>query len=130
MEPRTTYCEHCRKPVHLKVTPVHRSGHASLPDGGQLVCLDFGRGCDGSMCPISGLPTIVMGVRLARSGEDKTEPWPHVSAVCEGCGNEVDMEVLDGEHAFCPRCGTTNTLVMLPLDDESFVAVAGKPRTA
>ncbi|MEZ4415466.1 MAG: hypothetical protein R3E10_06900 [Gemmatimonadota bacterium] len=127
MKTRSVFCSHCNKKVDVGVTPAPlQGGQASLPDGGELICLDFGAGCQNSECPVSQLPSIVMGFRLARSGEDKHGGWPMVSAVCEGCGLRTDMEVLDDHHAFCTQCRTTNTLVLLRMDDDSYVAVAGK----
>jgi formate dehydrogenase maturation protein FdhE len=67
-----------------------------------------------------------MGVRLARSEEPKVEPWHTVRALCEGCGNMEDLEVLDERHAFCTVCKTTNTLVMIHMDDGSYVAATRK----
>ena len=127
MEMRTTFCSHCNKAVRLGVTPAPgHGGHASLPEGGDLVCVDFGKGCEGSECPISGLPSIVMGFRLARSGAEKTEPWPLVQTTCQGCGEIADLEVLDSTHAYCPLCGSTSSLIMLPLDDGQYVVLSRK----
>ncbi|MCA9737287.1 MAG: hypothetical protein R3E98_08770 [Gemmatimonadota bacterium] len=127
MKTRSVYCSHCDKQVDVGVTPMALSGgQATLPDGGELICLDFGAGCRNGKCPISGLPAVVMGFRLARSGEEKHGAWPLVSAVCEACGERSDMEVLDETHAFCTHCRSTNTLVLLRMDDDSYVAVAGR----
>ena len=127
METRTTFCSHCNKSVKLGITPAaEHGGHANLPEGGDLVCLDFGAGCEGGECPISGLPSIVMGFRLARSQEDKSDPWPVVNATCDACGQKTDLEVLDSSHAYCTICGTTSTLLMLPLDDGHYVLVDRK----
>ena len=124
METRTTFCSHCNKSVKLAITPAPTHGsHANLPDGGDLVCLDFGKGCDGGECPIAGLPSIVMGFRLARSEAEKNEPWPVVRATCEACGEVADLEVLDSSHAYCTSCRSTSTLLMLPLDDGHYVLV-------
>jgi hypothetical protein len=121
-EQRQTYCSHCQKQVHLVLTKASYGGHANLPDDRQLVCLDFGTACTGDVCPLSGLPALVMGVRLARSDEPKAEPWQTVHALCDGCETVTDMEVLDEGHAFCPVCKTTNALVMIHMDDGSYVA--------
>ena len=130
METRTTFCSHCDKSVKLAITPAPgHGGQASLPEGGDLVCLDFGKGCDGGQCPISGLPSIVMGFRLARSGEVGTEPWPLVHTKCHACEEVADLEVLDSSHAYCTMCGSTSTLLMLPLDDGHYVALSRGPGT-
>ncbi|MFC1791316.1 hypothetical protein ACFL0I_02470 [Gemmatimonadota bacterium] len=124
-ETRKTYCTHCKKEVLVAITPgAPRSGQASLPDHDEVVCLDFGDKCDGEICPLSRFRPVVMGVRLARSG--LREEWTTVRAQCEGCGQLSDLEVLDMDHAFCALCGTTNSWMVLELDDEGRVAVTGR----
>jgi len=122
-ETRKTYCSHCKKEVHVTVRrTAPRGGHANLPDHDEVVCLDFGDKCDGEVCPLSHYRPVVMGVRLAKSG--LREEWTTVRAQCEGCGQVSDMKVIDGEHAYCELCGTTNTWMVLDFDDSGKVAVA------
>ena len=120
-----TYCTHCQKEVLVTVSPgASRGGQANLQDHDEVVCLDFGGECDGEVCPLSRFRPVVMGVRLARSG--LREEWTTVRAQCEGCGQVSDLKVLDGEHAFCVLCGTTNTWLVLEFDDDGKVAVTGR----
>ena len=124
-ETRKTYCTHCQKEVLVAISPrAPRGGQANLPDHDEVVCLDFGDKCDGDVCPLSRFRPVVMGVRLARSG--LREEWTTVRAQCEGCGQVSDLEVLDQEHAFCELCGTTNTWMVLELDEDGEVAVTGR----
>ena len=124
-ETRKTYCPRCNDDVTVTVTaaPLH-DGHASIPDAGNVVCLDFGKQCSGPMCATFGLPRVVMGVRLARSGM-RPERLPRVKAVCDGCGRLVTMDVVDDTHAHCPECATVNTWTLIRLDGEEWVAVTG-----
>jgi len=126
MERRTVYCTACDKEVELALSPaaLHR-GQASLPDGQELVCLDFGSRCTGERCPMFGYPTVVMGVRLARSGL-APEQLEHVRAPCDGCGNVQELEVVDADRAHCPACGTINTWRLIRLDGGEYVAVTGR----
>ena len=124
-EIRTTYCSHCQKEVQVTVTPAApRGGQANLPDHDEVVCLDFGGECDGEVCPLSRFRPVVMGVRLARSG--LREEWSTVEAQCEGCSQISELKVLDRDHAFCELCGTTNTWMILDVDEEGRVVVTGK----
>ncbi len=68
---------------------------------------------------------MVMAVRLARSGLRPEEEWETVRGRCNGCGAVTDMEVLDHDYAYCPRCGTTNRRVTIHLGDDTFIAMAG-----
>ena len=126
MNTQTAYCSACDKPVRIALTPapVH-GGQASLPDSPEVVCLDFGAKCTGELCPMFGLPRILMGMRLARSGL-KEEGWTTIEAPCDGCGAPREMEVIDATHAYCPTCGTVNRYVFLDLEDGRYVAV-GRP---
>ena len=123
----TYYCPHCDKKVGIDVTrPREHSGHANLPEGGELVCLDFGAGCADIRCPLSSVPSVVMGVRLARSGM-KEEEWVTVHAVCEGCAQPSDLKVLDKDYAYCSLCGTTNSWMVLDFGkDGTTVTITGR----
>lgn len=122
METQLAHCAYCDKEVHVARTPVApHPTHANIPDGGKLICMEVGEDCEGVTCPLSGMPTLVMGVRLARSGGDRV--WPHVHLTCTGCGRGAEMEVLDGTHAFCPLCKSTNSVALVKLDDGHYEAV-------
>lgn len=121
MKLSTVYCPGCNHKVRLTVTPEHRAAQANLPDGGDVVCLDFGEGCSEGSCPLTGRPGIVMGVRLAKSH------LPHEArrliAHCEACGEVAEMEVLDRTHAVCSVCESTSEYVIVPIDETHSIAV-------
>ena len=121
MDVSTVYCPGCNHKVHLTITPEHGGSHANLPDGGMVVCLDFGEGCSEGTCPLTGRPGMVMGVRLAKSH------LPHeartLTAHCESCGMVAEMEVLDRTHAVCSLCESTNEYVIVPVDETHAIAV-------
>lgn len=124
LDTRKAFCPHCKKDVEVAVTPApEHATQANVPDGGELICLGIGEHCEGVTCPLSGRSTLVMGVRLARSGEQPDQGWPHVEVTCQGCDNTVEMEVLDGTHAFCPMCRTTNTVSLIRMDGGTYRAV-------
>lgn len=129
MKTRKAYCSACDRQVEIGVTdaPSH-DGHATIPDV-DIVCLDFGERCTGALCPMFGLPKIVMGVRLARSGV-RPGQLQSVRALCEGCDQAVDLEVVDDSHGFCPICHATSRIVVLDLEDDSAVAVAVRDESA
>lgn len=122
MGEQRVYCPGCNHKVRLVVTEAHREGHANLPDGAQLVCLDFGQGCSEGTCPLTGRPGVVMGVRLARSRLND-DAFRTVHGECGSCGQLAALEMLDDEHAVCPVCQATNTYVVLDLEGGGAVAV-------
>ena len=126
MESRTVFCPKCDHDVTLTLTPqpLHGTGQATLPDGGETVCLDFGPQCTGETCALSALPRVVMGVRLARSGL-RPEQLDTVQALCDACESVQHLQIIDGSHARCPACDTINLWTMVRLDGEEWVAVTG-----
>jgi hypothetical protein len=122
MQTHYAFCSACDRPVRVALTraPVH-GGQPMLEDGPELVCLEFGEQCTGEFCPMFGLPSILMGVRLARS-DLSPETWRTVQAPCEGCNSVQELQVLDRTHAHCPACGTINQFLILRLDDGAYVA--------
>lgn len=131
METRSVYCPRCDHDVSVTLTPhpLHGSGQATLPDGGEMVCLDFGPQCTGERCAISALPRVVMGVRLARSGLGG-EQMETVRALCEACETVQPLQVIDDTHARCPACDTVNLWTMVRLDGAEWVAVTGRKAEA
>jgi RNA polymerase subunit RPABC4/transcription elongation factor Spt4 len=115
-------CQACNRLVSLEVTeaPVHGGGQATLAEP-EVVCLDFGSECSGCVCPFSGLPALVMGVRLARSHLPPTRGWKMLKMRCDRCERVTDMEVLDNVHAFCTQCETTNRWFELELGEERYL---------
>ncbi|HSW31345.1 MAG TPA: hypothetical protein VLH75_17795 [Longimicrobiales bacterium] len=125
MRSELAHCAGCGHKVRLVFTdPPPHDGQANLREDAEIVCLDYKEGCTAGVCPNTGRPGIVMGVRLAKShmndGAFKT-----LHARCEGCGQVTDLEVLDGTFALCPLCNTTNRWVRLELDD-STITITGR----
>ena len=117
MKSETAYCSGCGHQVRLVFTdaPPH-DGHANLREDAEIVCLDYKEGCTAGKCPNTGKPGIVMGVRLAKSHLND-DAFDTIHARCDGCGQIVDLEVLDETFALCPLCNTTNRWVMLDVGD-------------
>lgn len=126
METQLAYCSACDQEVTIALRPlaVH-GGQANVDDQAEVVCLDFGEKCTGEFCPMFGLPSLMMGVRLARS-ELRGEGWKIVKGLCAGCDQVREMQMLDRKHAFCPVCNTTNPVALLALGEDDYIVVVGK----
>jgi hypothetical protein len=65
MERRIVFCSACDRDVEV----VLRDGNEAdgpHPDLSGAVCMDIGRHCTGSACPIAAVPTREMRVRIER----------------------------------------------------------------
>jgi len=124
MDEKRVYCPGCNHKVRLVVTEGHADGQANLPEGAQVVCLDFGEGCSEGACPVTGRPGIIMGVRLAKSHLND-QALREVHGECASCGFLTTLEMVDDEHAVCNLCGSTNSYVIVDLEDGYAVAVTG-----
>jgi hypothetical protein len=123
MRTETHYCRGCDRHVRIAWTPAPgHEGHATLPDGPEMVCLDLEECCTGGLCPLSNLPRLVMGVRLARS-ELRPDGWPTAHLRCVGCEQTTEMRVVDDSHVVCAACGTVNPWVLLELMEQGYFAV-------
>ncbi len=110
METREAYCTRCGRTVRLteaRAPTLH--GQATLQDGGELICLDYGDACCDGQCSVSGRPGIVMAYRLAVSHEEDGR-WPRIEGICPACGSEAELERLSEAHVFCTLCETTSFL--------------------
>jgi len=126
MKTEIAHCSGCGHKVRLAFTdPPPRDGHANLPDGAEVVCLDYQEACSGGKCPMTGKAGVVMGVRLAKSHLNDAA-FETVHAQCEGCGQVSELEVLDGSLALCTLCNTTNSWVRMKLPDDTEVILTGR----
>ena len=122
MRTEKVFCPSCRHGVRIGVTDGHSYGQANLPEGGQLVCLDFSGACGEGTCPLSGSRGVVMGVRLAKSHLND-DAFQVVHGPCASCGSLVGLRMLDGERAICPDCEAVNEYVFIDLEDGGAVAL-------
>ncbi|HEX6308984.1 MAG TPA: hypothetical protein VFZ69_12395 [Longimicrobiales bacterium] len=123
METHLAYCSACDHDVRVAITdpPVY-ADQATLAEP-QIVCLDFASRCSGAICPMFGLPRILMGVRLAQSGL-RPEAFTTVSAPCPACDTVVDLQLIDDAFAYCPNCGSRSRWVRLQVGDADYIALA------
>jgi hypothetical protein len=106
MKTQTAYCSACDTDVQIVITDEPSAdGQANLHDA-EIVCLEIGDNCTGSMCPIGAAPASVMAARLVRNGL-QTVMQPVVQARCSGCGQVTSHVIAERSHATCTVCGAT-----------------------
>jgi hypothetical protein len=71
MKTRMAFCSACDRDVRVAFPEDAEfvDGQANIPDP-EIVCLEIGARCTGSMCPVAAQPAAVMAARLVRSGLD------------------------------------------------------------
>jgi hypothetical protein len=123
MDTHLAYCSACDQEVRIAVKPLPlHGGQANLADDGEIVCLEFGEKCTGQFCPMFGLPSVMMGVRLARS-ELRSEGWKIVKGLCDGCNQVTEMQLIDRTHAFCTVCHTTNACTIVTAGEDDYMLI-------
>lgn len=107
MKVQMAYCSACDRDVQIAfpTEPTVHDGQANVMDT-EVLCLEIGHECTGSLCPIGAQPPAVMAVRLIRNG---IKPVMHrlQPARCEACGGIERFALIDATHATCTTCGHT-----------------------
>ena len=100
------YCAARDQDVHVVLTdePVE-DGQATVMDS-EVICLEIGESCTGSLCPVCAVSWEAMDARLAKSGL-RPEIRRKLSGHCEGCGRETELVLSSGGYLSCTECGTT-----------------------
>jgi hypothetical protein len=80
-----------------------QDGHANLHDS-EVVCLEIGESCTGSLCPIGAAPPTVMAARLVRN-DMRTIVEPVVLARCPTCERVTPHFSVGKRDATCAECG-------------------------
>ncbi len=110
MKTQVAYCSACDKDVHIVVTDEpSQDGQANVHDT-EIVCLEVGHLCTGSMCPIGATAPVVMAARLVRNGLH-TIVQPIVVEDCANCGRPTSQVVIDAAFRTCIACGATKERV-------------------
>lgn len=79
-------------------------GHAELRDE-EIVCLEIGAGCTGSLCPVGAAAPNAMIARLVRNGLP-LDGMRMVRSLCPSCGLETDLVLYGEGRAACTACGS------------------------
>ena len=106
MRVRKMFCSGCDRDVHVVATDaVHEDAQANIPEP-ELICLEIGEWCTGTMCPLGAAEPNAMVSRLIRNGL----PLDHLKTTrgfCQACGLDNDMALYGRNMAACLVCGTS-----------------------
>lgn len=100
------YCAARDQDVHVVLTdePIE-DGQATVMDS-EVICLEIGESCTGSLCPVCAMSWEAMDAKLAKSGL-RPEIRRKLNGHCEGCGRETELVLSSGGYLSCTECGTT-----------------------
>jgi hypothetical protein len=106
MNVTTMYCSGCDREVPVVVTDAAPDDAQANVTGTELVCLEVGTHCTGSLCPLGAAEPEAMVHRLIRHGLP-TDQLARVSGHCDACDFEVEFALVGENRAACLVCGTT-----------------------
>lgn len=108
MKQQQMFCQGCERHVHVMVTDAAEDdAQANVPDP-EIVCLEIGDWCSGSMCPLGATAPSAMVTRLIHSGV----PMDNIRTVrghCDACGLDGELALYGKDLAACMVCGTSRT---------------------
>jgi hypothetical protein len=103
---QSAYCSACDKDVRIVIAEAQSADGQSRMNDSEIVCLEIGAHCTGSLCPVGATSPAVMAARLIRTGL-YTSVHPIIKMHCDGCGMESEFVTVDTQYASCTVCGTT-----------------------
>lgn len=105
MKSQQVFCSACDREVRVMITDeLPNEGQATLHDE-ELVCLDIGSKCTGSLCPIGATAPDAMVARILRNGLPLAG-LRTVRAACPSCGLDTEMVLYREGRATCSTCGS------------------------
>jgi hypothetical protein len=107
MKAINAYCSACDHEVRLVLTDEPIADDPSPIHDREVVCLEIGEHCNGSLCPVGAVPPVVMAARLVRNGL-QTTMQPILKAQCPRCDISADMVVVSRDVCICSVCGSTS----------------------
>lgn len=100
------YCSARDQEVRVILTdePI-TDGQAPVMDT-EVICLEIGERCTGSLCPVCAVAPDAVDARLAKSGL-RPEIRRKLTGHCEGCDRDTELLVSSGGYVSCTECATT-----------------------
>ena len=101
----TMYCSARDQEVRVVLTNEEDHDQQAPILDSEIICLEIGEACTGSMCPVCAMPVDAVDARAVHYG---IHPEQHrkVKAHCEACDRDTDLVISRGGYATCSECGT------------------------
>ncbi len=102
----TMFCSGCDHDVRVLMTEdTAHDPQANVRDP-ELVCLEIGEWCTGTLCPLGAAEPNAMIARLVRGGLP-LDSLATARGWCEVCERETDLALYGRNMAACTVCGTS-----------------------
>jgi hypothetical protein len=108
MEYRTMYCGGCDRNVRVLLPDSGPSDAQPNVHDFEVICVELGDWCNGSLCPLGAAEPHAMVRRLIQEGL----PLEHLRRArgwCDACGLENDFVLYASQAAACTVCGTSRS---------------------
>ena len=106
MRELTMYCSARDQDVRVVLTDeMAHDGQAPVVDA-EVLCLEIGEACTGSLCPICAMSAEAVDARLVHHGL-RPEVHRKVRAHCANCEVDAELVMSSGGYVTCSVCGTT-----------------------
>jgi hypothetical protein len=105
MKNHQLFCSACDRQVKVLISEAPVGEHQATVHDDELICLEIGDHCTGSMCPLGAAAPQAMVARLIHSGES-TDGMRTAKAMCPSCGLEAEFILYGAGKASCTVCGT------------------------
>ena len=124
MEQRTMYCSGCDRDVRVLLTdPAEHDTQANVHDA-ELICMELGDWCNGSLCPLGAAEPHAMVRRLVQEGIE-LDHLQRGRGWCDGCRLESEFVFYASWAAACTVCGTSRSRAGLAPKDSNERATGG-----
>jgi hypothetical protein len=108
MERQIAFCSACDRDVQIVITDSYtHDGHANLQDS-EIVCLEIGDQCTGTLCPFGAMSSAVMAARLVRNGLQSSMEAT-ATFTCARCECVTRHVLIGHSWATCCDCGATRS---------------------
>ena len=99
------YCGARDQIVQILITdsPTVIDGQAPVFDS-EIICLEIGEPCTGTMCPLGAEAPVAMPARLIRNAL-ATDTLSVVRRYCAECGRTTEFALVEGGELTCMICG-------------------------
>lgn len=105
MKSQLQYCGACDRTVRVFVTEASTADGQAPATDPELVCLEIGERCTGSMCPLGATEPGGMVRRIVHNGLP-LDGLDTVKAHCPWCDNDAEMIRFGDGNAGCSVCGS------------------------